>query len=449
DRTQLAVTANVGERAWIELRRSIDASASARLALPDGDPALLAFSSKGDLAIAVGESSKIARRICLVPAGATAPTLQHEFRQTITAVAFSPDGRSLTVASENSGIRFLEGLRGEPRWLLGHEERVGDIAFLPGGEALVSVSNDGTLRQWMAGAGPVSRVQTEYSWLHPTASSDGRRLAYVDPENRVACNMNMVFPEGHHPLGALRDGRVLTRIGASGEVVMWQTDADAPRELWRAQGIPSHPGYAQIIRGMVLRDERLAAGLIPGKLLVVDLEKHTVTGTPDQRMLFGASGVNCLDLSPDGKLIAVTGFLGRRVRIYRTEDVNGGYVSLGDAADYDTAAAFHPDGRRLFVGNEDGFVRVFDVATRKELPNESWHAHAGGVTAIAVSRSGKIVATSGDTTLRLWDVESPRRERLRIPVETPRNWMQFTDDDAALLHSAPEHTLEVWEAKAR
>ena len=189
-----------------------------------------------------------------------------------------------------------------------------------------------------------------------------------------------------------------------------ESDNGQPRELWRTQGIPSHPGYGQIVRGVVSRDERLAVGLIPGKLLVVDLEHRTATGTPDQRMLFGASGVNCLDLSPDGKLVAVTGFLGRRVRLYQTVDVNGGYVSLGNADDYDTACAFHPDGRRLYVGNEDGYVRVFDVTARRELPDESWHAHAGGVTAIAVSHSGKIIATSGDTSLRLWSADADRRQ---------------------------------------
>ena len=233
---------------------------------------------------------------------------------------------------------------------------------------------------------------------------------------------------------------------------MWQMDETEPRELWRAPGIPSHPGYGQMVRGVISPDERIAVGLIPGKLFVVDLEHRTVTGTPDQRMLFGASSVNCLDLSPDGKLAAVTGFVGRRVRLYQTADVNGGYISLGEADDYDTAAAFLPDGRRLLVGNEDGHVRVFDVATRRELPEESWHAHAGGVTAIAVSRSGKVVATSGDSSVRLWDAEvagGERRERLRIPVDRPRNWMQFTDGDAALLQSAPEHTLEIGKRKRR
>ena len=477
DRMQLAVTISAGESARIEIRPDVGAAPSVTINLPNEDPALAAFSATAELAVAVGQSNKIARRVYLIPSGAARPSAQREFSQTITALTFHPTEPQLAVAAENSAVCVFDHSLGELRLLPGHEERVGGITFLPGGETLVSVSNDGTLRKWDTGAKIRPEIKTDNSWLHPTASSDGRRVAYmIDGEQGVVAGVvdpggerrshardrpgspipatteaRIALPRGHHPLAALRDGRVLTRVGATGEIVMWRTDQSESSELWRAQGIPSHPGYEQMIRGLISRDERLAVGLIPGKLFVVDLVAQKVSGTPDQRMLFGASGVNCLDLSPDGKLLAVTGFYGRRVRLYQTADINGGYESLGGAPDYDTAVAFHPDGRRLFVGNEDGYVRVFDLGSREELPAESWHAHAGGVTAIALSRAGTIVATSGDTTLSLWDAlpaSGPRRQRLRIPIETPRNWMQFTDGDSALLHSAPGRALEVWAAQA-
>jgi WD40 repeat protein len=500
-------------------------------------PARLAFSPDGNyLAVAAGSSSNIARGVDIFEIARGQAVFHQEFRQMVTALAFHPSAPVLAVASEDSAIRtfkFLEPLPHQPTYddggapgarqlitttgpfdpprqlltrsaqneragfLLGHEERIGDLTFLPDGETLASVSNDSTLRHWplrasascarlsarsaleCGGAPPLSaagdaqnpkavaaatalqnasaeRFLTGYSWLHPSASHDGHRVLYVNANDRAASwepsgGGIVEFPEGHHPLGALHDGRALTRHGASGEIVMWQMHDGERKELWRAHGILSHPGYEQMVRGVVSRDERLAVGLIPGKLFVVDIAHRTVTGTPDQRMLFGVSTVNCLDLSPDGTVAAVTGFIGRRARLYQTANINGGFVSLGDADDYDTAVAFHPDGRRLYVGNEDGHVRVFDVKTRQELKSESWRAHAGGVTAIAVSRSGKTIATSGDSTLRLWDAETAggaRRERIRFPVETPRNWMQFADSDAALLHSAPDRALEVWEAKA-
>lgn len=263
----------------------------------------------------------------------------------------------------------------------------------------------------------------------------------------------MPLPEWHDPLAVRSDGSAVTRHFQTGEIFVWAApgdDGEPLGELWRVKGIPSHPGFGPVVRGVLSRDERTVVGLIPGKLLTVDLETRTASGTPDQRMLYGASAVNCVDLSPDGRLIAVTGFLGRRARLYPTAEVKGGFVPLGDAADYDTAVAFHPDGRRLFVGNEDGRVRVFDVATRAELTAESWRAQTGGVTALAVSGDGRVVATSGDLTLRFWDAlpgpGEARRLRLRLNVPAPRNWMKFSADGAAFLHVAPGHALEAWEA---
>ena len=505
DRRRLALTSGLEESVHMEIRSSDNVEGMAERVFAPGSeqyqyPARLAFSPDGNyLAVAAGSSSNIAHGVDIFEIARAQGVFHQEFRQMVTALTFHPKAPVLAVASEDSAIRtfkFLEPPPSRPTYddggapaarqlitttgpfdpprqlltrsaqneragfLLGHEERIGDLAFLPDGETMASVSNDGTLRHWPSRA-PASRTRysdlvTRYSWLHPAASHDGRRILFLNAKERAASwepstGRVVEFPEGHHSLGALHDGEVLTRHGASGEIVMWQMHEGERKELWRAHGIPSHPGYEQMVRGVVSHDERLAVGLIPGKLFVVDIAHRTVTGTKDQRMLFGVSTVNCLDLSPDGTLAAVSGFIGRRARLYQTADINGGFVSLGDADDYDTAVAFHPDGRRLYVGNEDGYVRVFDVKTRQELRSESWHAHAGGVTAIAVSRSGKTIATSGDSTLRLWDAETAggaRRERIRFPVETPRNWMQFADGDTALLHSAPDRALEVWEAKS-
>lgn len=262
------------------------------------------------------------------------------------------------------------------------------------------------------------------------------------------------FPATQFPLAVLKDGRTVTR-DASGEIVCWRTpdeDDVQPVRLWSIRGTESHPGFGQAVRGVVSRDERVAVALIPGKLVVARLDKQTATGTGDQRMLYGVSGVNCVDVSPDGAWIAVTGFIGGRARLYRVDDVNGPYTSLGDAADYDTAVVFHPDGRRLFVGNEDGWVRVFDMAARAELKTESWRAQTGAVTALAVSADGRILATSGDRTLKFWDALPPaeagvaRRERLQMNVAASRNWMRFSDDGAVFLHVAPGQPLEAWEA---
>jgi WD40 repeat protein len=68
---------------------------------------------------------------------------------------------------------------------------------------------------------------------------------------------------------------------------------------------------------------------------------------------------------------------------------------------------FTPDGHSLISAGQDGMIRVWDVATRKEV--RKWRGHEKGVLTLALSGDGKTLATGGrDGVVRLWDVGSGR-----------------------------------------
>lgn len=352
---------------------------------------------------------------------------------------------------------------GRHQFLLGHRGRLRDLKPSPDGSGWWTAAADGTVALWpRTSAAPRSRVggvETKNQWEHPTMSSDGRRVLYRDTDDRTrfldrGSGGSWASPRGHHPLAVLRDGRALTRDAVSEEICCWPAEgvgSGTVQPLWRFRGPSGYPGHQQVIRAALSANERRLAVVTPGILMTVDLEAHVGTGTDDQRMLYGASGVNGMALSPDGRHLVVTGLVGRRARLYSAGDLRGGFRSLGDAEDYDTAVAFHPDGRRVFVGNEDGKVRVFDVENGSENRGTAWQAQTGAVIALAVSTDGRLVATSGDRTLRFWDAEAAiedgiRRERLQVGVPTPRNWMRFAEGDRVFLHVAPGQPLEAWEA---
>lgn len=193
---------------------------------------------------------------------------------------------------------------------------------------------------------------------------------------------------------------------------------------------------------------------MPGRLIVVDMETHKVQETPDQFMDFASTPGQTATISRDGKLVAVTGFIGRHVRIYEANNILGGHQILVPGVptnSHDTASGFSEDGRKLYVGNEDGWVRVMDMANRKEIPLAAWKAHTTAITALAVSPNGQIIATAAEGSMALWSAEirsgEPRRQRLRISQDQARNWLHFAEDGCALLHCAPSCAVERWEAR--
>jgi len=65
--------------------------------------------------------------------------------------------------------------------------------------------------------------------------------------------------------------------------------------------------------------------------------------------------------------------------------------------------AFSPDGRFLATGSQDNLVRLWDVATGKEL--RRFVGHENWVQHVAFSPDGRTVASSSsDWTVRLWEV---------------------------------------------
>jgi WD40 repeat protein len=213
--------------------------------------------------------------------------------------------------------------------------------------------------------------------------------------------------------------------------------------------------------GVLSRDERRLVGAYEGRLFTLEIDTGTLKWSGDH----GGSSGNYLglgvtlypghDLSPDGEWIASSDF-GPKVTIHRFATPEEIATTLeGAARGNDTAVVFSRDGRWLFVGNEDGHIRVWETATWQERPELGWPAHRSAVTSLAVSHDGTLIASSGDETLKLFPArpepgQAGRRERLSFQLDQPANWIQFGRDamgrDRALLHSVPGGALQIWES---
>ena len=363
--------------------------------------------------------------------------------------AHSPPRRLLTRSAQNGRAAFL----------LGHEQSGTGVVFARDGASLFTSAADGTVRCWNPSVpAPPARITGVYLTQlerHPSVSPDGSRLLYCIGDHSVRYWQEgrgyTHLADDHLPLAVLPAGRLATMERKTSDIILWQEEGEAIRETDRIPG----PGYIQgfdgLLRGLVFPGGTKIAGITPGRVFVVDLEKRTVSATSDQGWETGQSRAWDMAISPDGRHLAATG-LGRRVRLYDPTDLTKPAPPVGEFRTYDTALVFHPDGSRLYCGNEDGRVRVFDTTTWTELPEESWQAHCGAVTALAISNDTRLLATAGDTTLKLWltakAAGAARVEMLSFSAYFPAAWLHFGRDehgsDRSLLHAQPFCPLEIW-----
>jgi WD40 repeat protein/serine/threonine protein kinase len=360
-------------------------------------------------------------------------------------VALSPDGRWLasgSLASSGPAVRV---------WDVPGRKLVWELpADLAQGSADVAFSPDG---RWLVTGGP-----REYRFWH----AGTWQASHILPRDHAGTLGAMAFTRDGKLLAVAHSSRVVRLLDAGTGLELASLAALDPQRIFRLCFSPDGGRLAaccdnQVIQVWDLRHLRreLAARGLDWDLLAYPppgeargpgpLRVRVWTG--ELRRFEGHTGaVQCVAYAPDGKHV-LSGGWDNTLRLW---DVATGkeVMCFKGHSGWVMSVAFSPKGDQALSASTDGTVRLWDVQTGKEL--KRLVDHTGDVTSVAFAPDGRHALSGGaDRDLRLWDLETGRVVRPFVGHSTHVRCVAFSPKGDLALSGAwgPDATVRLWDVQ--
>lgn len=338
----------------------------------------------------------------------------------VWAVGYSPDGKTFAVAGADRVVRLYDAESGKlTKSLTGHKGSITTVVYLDNA-TLLTAAGDKLAKVWDLAAGTATDLSGHASAVLCGAASGDGKLAVTGGADKAVIGWvggkqawKWDGKSAVCGVAVRKDGKQVAVGTADGQLTMLSLDAAQPTVIAALSAHQS--GVASVVYAPDGDKLATAGGDGAAKVWLV---RGNIT--PAQQQTFGSplkSGPNAqsspltsVAFSTDGRFLVGGGAEG----VVRVWDVATGAEVRGlrGHGGWVTSVAFAPDGRSVLSGSVDKTARQF------ELPRTDTAAagHTLMARCVAVSRDGKLAATgSKDGTVKVWNLATGR-EVLTIAV---------------------------------